>query len=48
MIMMMKGHLWAFPLLLILCHNDIGHHKEGVLVLENTNNNKKTTFKSPL
>lgn len=32
--MMMKEHLCAFSLLLILRHNDIGHHKEGVFALK--------------
>ena len=32
--MMMEEHLWAFSLLLILRHNDVGHYKEGVFVLK--------------
>lgn len=31
---MMEKHLRTFPLLLILCHNGVGHHKEGVLPLQ--------------
>ena len=44
MMMMMNAHLWAFSLLLILRHNDVGHYKEGVFVLKRKE--KKKTINS--
>lgn len=37
----MNEHLWAFSLLLILCHNHICHHKERVFVLKRIREKKK-------
>lgn len=30
----MNEHLWAFSLLLILRHDNVGHYKEGVFILK--------------
>lgn len=29
-------HLWTLSLLLVLCHDDVGHHEEGVFALKGT------------
>lgn len=52
-IIMMKKYLCTFPLLLILCYDDVGHHKEGVFALKRffiyleRNLNSLTTIKKP-
>lgn len=41
----MRQHLWTFPLPLILCHDDVGHHKEGVFVLKTKEEESLWIFK---